>query len=391
MQQKINFLEAKQCATLNQKNNETEYQNTCEEIEATVTGTGLLGLAHNITELKAETTSNNSTIQGMNTRLRQLELDIVGIGDGIQVSKNITELKNEIVIHEDKIMDHEIRLTQMELSMLNCTSDVTTVQLYDKRIRQLEADNIHINNDIQALDATVAKIEFSMTEEQENTQALNMTVAQMLLDIKSSEDNFSTVQTRVEQLMLERQLDLVTIQSLNDSIMNLEYYREMNQVNIADLERNSTQFRADINVVNTVISRIESDGAVNRALTTALNTSVTELQVIFNSQTKTMNEQNRSFTQIRETVEMNSLTIQNISGRLAVFDTERRTVVAAIDANSDELLQLGHDINATRGLHHELEAKMWGMEGNIIICTLPLAYLYSIYAYHTRNTREIRE
>ena len=87
-----------------------------------------------------------------------------------------------------------------------------------------------------------------------------------------------------------------------------------------------------------------------------------------------MNEQNRSLAQLRETIEMNNYSIQNISERLSVFDTERQTNIAAIDANSEELLKLGLDINATRNLHNELEAKVWNIEGSVFSVFLITAH-----------------
>ena len=123
----------------------------------------------------------------------------------------------------------------------------------------------------------------------------------------------------------------------------------------------------------TSISEIESNIEFNRAFKIMLNDSFTELQFDFSVQTQAINDQIRSQMQIKEDVEENRYSVQNITDMLSVFNTERETSTAVIDDINERLSKLALVINATDDLHHHLELRVSSLEGNIPFCILYFA------------------
>ena len=129
-------------------------------------------------------------------------------------------------------------------------------------------------------------------------------------------------------------------------------------LSVADLERNSTDYKNDVQYLYTRISDIESAKAWNRLLTGTLNNSITDLQADFSAQMQYMNTRNRSILHLTETVAINSHSLQKMSEKLSAFDVERKINVAAIEANNERLWQLALNVNATMTLLHNLESNV---------------------------------
>ena len=349
MQAKIKLLESKQgvvASLSHSQDNETKWEEIKSKIADVQTAyeTDFLALSSNLTELKEEATKHKSTIHDHDYRLTQLELDnadcicnsttIQDYGTRIlrleadnldndnifrakietnflAFSNNITELKNETATRESSILDHDIRLMQLELDNADCTCNYTSVTDYDTRITQLEVANVDNTDVVQILGATTTQLQLERTEDRKNMHTLNMTIEQLALDISSNKDKIIIEQTTVEQLKLERKLDQIAIQNQSESIIKL------------------------------------GDD--------------------FSSQTQAMNAQNRSLLLIKEDVEKNRYSVQNINDMLAVLDTEMQTAIAATEDNSERMTHLGHQINETNDLHHNLELRVSYLEGKVLI------------------------
>ena len=119
-----------------------------------------------------ECISNNTIIQDNGTRMHRLEADNVDNDNAFRakfetnflaLSNNITELKNEMATHESSVLDHSTRLTQLELDNADCTCNETIIQGYDIRIVQLEEDTVAIRQAIQALGVKTTQLELVMS------------------------------------------------------------------------------------------------------------------------------------------------------------------------------------------------------------------------------------
>ena len=84
-----------------------------------------------------------------------------------------------------------------------------------------------------------------------------------------------------------------------------------------------------------------------------------------------MVEQNKSLWHIKEDVEQNRYSLQNVSDMLSDEGTERQNNTAAIQVNK-RLSQLALDINTTKDLHQNLESRVLYIEGNTF-------YIYDLY------------
>ena len=194
--------------------------------------------------------------------------------------------------------------------------------VHEASITQLEEIYQNISDSIQTFGSTITQIELSRTQDQENINAMN-----------------KTIRSSIERLILS----------------------------VADLERNSTDYKHDVHDLYTRISDIESAEARNRALTSTLNNSVTDLQADFSAQMQNMNTRNRSIMHLTETVAINSHSLQNMSDKLSAFDVERKINVAAVEANNERLSQIALNVNATMTLLHNLESNVTYIEGTYVL------------------------
>ena len=78
-----------------------------------------------------------------------------------------------------------------------------------------------------------------------------------------------------------------------------------------------------------------------------------------------IHDMNRSIVQIKETVDMNSQSIQNISDKLLAIDAESKMNIAATDANTESLSQLAIDVNVTMTLLQNLESSISYIKGKL--------------------------
>ena len=175
-------------------------------------------------------------------------------------------------------------------------------------------------------------------------------------------DVIYTLGTSIEQIESSRTEDQEHIKAINKIIMR--NITELN-LNIANLEMNSTRFKTDIQDLYTNTSEIESDEAWNLALANILNNSIIDLQVDLGVQMQEIHDMNRSIVQIKETVDMKSQSIQNISDKLLAIDAESKLNIAATDANTESLSQLAIDVNVTMTLLRNLESSISYIKGKL--------------------------
>ena len=173
---------------------------------------------------------NNTTIQDYGTRILRLEADNVDNDNAFRAkietnflafSNNITELKHEMATRESSILDYDTRLMQLELDNADCTCNYTSINDYDTRINQLEVDYVDTRDVVQILGATTTQLQLERTEDRKNMHTLNITNEQLALDISSNRGKIIIEQTTVEQLKLERKLDQIAIQNQSESIIKL--------------------------------------------------------------------------------------------------------------------------------------------------------------------------
>ena len=321
MQEKINILEAKQGGVVN-TNQWSENQTKWKEMEAEIDfsqksyETHFHELSNNFTEMKAEQTSYKSAVIVLDTRLKQLESVIS------ECTCNSTTLQ----YHDERIIELEAGIVAIDDTMcIDYSKNITELQnqssIHEASITQLEENYQNISDSIHTFVSTITQIELSRTKDQENINAMN-----------------KTIRSSIETLILS----------------------------VADLERNSTHYNNDLQDLYTRISDIESAESWNKALTSTLNNSVTDLQADFSAQMQNMNTRNRSIMHLTETVAINSHSLQNISEKLSAFDVERKINVAAIEAYNERLSQLALNVNATMTLLQNLESNVTYIEGTYV-------------------------
>ena len=314
LQEKINILEAKQGGVVS-PNQWSDNEPKWEEIEAKINfcetsyETHFLEMSNNLTEMKAEQTSYKSTVTALYARL-----------------------------------------TQMASVINDCTCNSTMLHYHDERIIELEADIVAID------DTTCFNYSKNITELQNQTSIHEASITHLEENYQNISGSIRTFGTTITQIELSRTKDQENINGMNKAIRS----------SVAGLERNSTYYKNDVQDLFTRISDVESAEARNRALTSTLNNSVTDLQADFSAQIQNMNTRNRSIMHLTETVAINSHSLQNMSEKLSAFDVERKINVAAIEANNERLSQLALNVNATMTLLHNLESNVTYIEGTYV-------------------------
>ena len=321
MQEKISILEAKQGGVVS-PNQWSENEPKWEEMEAKVNfsqtsyETHFHELSNNFTEMKAEQTSYKSAVIVLDSRLQQLE----------SVIDDYTCNSTMLQYHDERILELEADIAAIDdTTCINYTKNITELKnqtsIHEASITQLEENYQNISDSIHTFVSTITQIELSRTQDQENINAMN-----------------KTIRSSIETLILS----------------------------VADLERNSTDYKNDVQDLYTRISDIELAETWNRALTSTLNNSITDLQADLSAQMQNMNTRNRSIMHLTETVAINSHFLQNMSEKLSAFDVERKINVAAIEANNERLSQIAFYVNASMTLLHNLESNVTYIEGTYV-------------------------
>ena len=294
------------------------------------------------------------------TKLNEMERVITDVQTSyenkiLELSNSITEIKAEQYSHKSTVIVHDTRIKQLQSVIDKCICNVTNVTMLqdlDERILKLEADNVGTDDTIN-VSKNITEVRYQISIHDERITLLEE-------DNLSVSHGIQNLVDRITQIELCRTEDQEDINSMNKSMRsNIETLN----LSVANIERNISLYNNDIQDLYTSISDIESEEAMNRELTNSLNDSFTDLQANFSDQMQEMNEWNRSIIQMKETVAINSHSIQNISERLSVSDIERRTDIAAIEANSELLSQLGLDVNTTIKLLSNLESHVAYIEG----------------------------
>ena len=189
--------------------------------------------------------------------------------DFLELSNNLTEMKAEQTSYQSAVIVIETRFKQLESVIDDCKSNTTMLQDHDERIKQIEENIVPID------DSTCTNYSTNITELQNQVSIHETSITQLGENYQNISDGVQTFGSTIAQIELSRENDKETIKAMNKTIRSSI---ETLILSVADLERNSTHYNIDVQGLHTRISDIESAGAWNRALTSTLNTSITDLQ-----------------------------------------------------------------------------------------------------------------